>query len=45
MHSPLFEKAKDYYDRGLWSEEQLKALVLKGKLTEDEFKEITGKDI
>jgi len=42
MHSPIFEKAKDYYGQGLWGKNHLKALVGKGKLTELEYEEITG---
>lgn len=41
-HSEFFEKAKDYYERGLWSKAQLRALVTKGKLTAGEYEEITG---
>ena len=42
MHSPIFEKAKDYYGQGLWGKNHLKALVGKGKLMESEYEEITG---
>ncbi len=44
MHSKDFETFKHYYDLGLWTEEQLRNAVLKGRITDAEFKEITGKD-
>lgn len=40
----VVEMAKKYYDEGLWPISRLKALVKKGKLTKDEYKEITGED-
>lgn len=33
------------YQRGLWSEDMLKKLILKGKLTYSEYTEIVGEDI
>lgn len=48
-HSEAYEKAKEYYPK-LWSAKMLVALVKKAdsqgnpKLTEDEYKEITGFD-
>lgn len=39
-----YEMAKKYYDEGLWPKKYLKALVKKGKLTADEYKDITGDD-
>lgn len=39
-----FEMAKDYYPK-LWSEDRIKALYEKGKLTKGEYAEITGKSI
>lgn len=44
MHSKDFDKFKRYYDLGLWNETQLRNAVLKGRITNAEFKEITGKD-
>lgn len=41
MASEAYEKAKKYYPT-FWSAKMLAALVGKGKLTEDEYKEITG---
>lgn len=35
------EMAKNYYPK-LWNIERLKALVAVGKLSEEDFKEITG---
>lgn len=35
------EMAKNYYPK-LWSIDRLKALVAVGKLSEEDFKEITG---
>ena len=37
-----FEKAKYYYDRGLWNEVKLQALVRKGFITQAEYDEIVG---
>lgn len=42
MHSPIFEKAKEYYEQGFWGKNHLKALVKKSKLTASEYEEITG---
>lgn len=44
MHSPKFEKVKNYYDTGLWNLARVRNAVVKGWITEAEFKEITGKD-
>ena len=37
------EMAKNYYPK-LWDINRLKALVAVGKLSEDDFKEITGEE-
>lgn len=37
------EMAMNYYPK-LWSIDRLKALVAAGKLSKDEYKEITGED-
>ena len=42
--SKNFEKVKNYYDRGLWSLDRVKAAVGKW-ITADEYKEITGKEV
>lgn len=39
-----FEKIKEYYDRGLWNKEMVRNAVIKGKITEAQYKEITGED-
>ena len=44
MHSEMYEKVKFYYDNGNWSINRVKQAVVKGRITEEEFKEITGKD-
>lgn len=41
-HSKNFEKVKNYYDRGLWSEQRVHDAVGKW-ITEEEYTEITGK--
>ena len=44
MHSKLFEKYRDRYNRGGCTKEQLKKLVTLGAITAEEYKEITGED-
>lgn len=39
-----YDKIKNYYDKELWTKEQVKVAVEKGKINEDEYKEITGED-
>lgn len=39
-----YKKIKDYYSRKLWNIEQVRVAVEKGKITEEEYKEITGED-
>ncbi|MDV9723591.1 XkdX family protein [Clostridioides difficile] len=34
----------DFYRNNNWTKEQVKATVLKDKITEGEYKEITGED-
>lgn len=38
------EMARKNYERGLWTIEMLDRLVEVGRLTAEEFKEITGQD-
>ena len=38
--SKIFEKAKKYYENGLWTEKHLAALVSAGRLTQEEYDEI-----
>lgn len=40
----MFEKVKKYYDLGFYNDSQVAAFVEKGKLTPEQYKEITGKD-
>lgn len=40
----MFEKIKKFYDMGLYSKEQVAAFVAKGKITPEQYKEITGED-
>lgn len=39
-----FEKVKYYYDHGLWSIDRVRNAVVKGWITAEQFKEITGED-
>lgn len=40
----MFAIVKRYYEKGIYSEEDVKVFVKAGKLTEAQYKEITGKD-
>lgn len=42
--SDWYEKIKSYYDKGLWSKAMVKNAVVKGKITAEEYKLITGED-
>lgn len=42
--SKMYEKIKKYYDTGLWSEERVKNMVIKGIITEEEYASIVGKE-
>lgn len=42
--SANFDKVKDYYDRGLWNLGQVRNAVLKGWITAEEYREITGEE-
>jgi len=39
-----FEKIKNYYDKGLWTKDMVRNAVVKGKITEAQYKLITGED-
>ena len=39
-----FDKVKRYFDRGLWSLAMVRNAVIKGWITAEEFKTITGED-
>ena len=43
-HSKMFEQIKQWYDNGLWGKKAVRNAVIKGFITEDEYKEITGED-
>ena len=36
------EKIKKWYEQGLWTAEMVRNAVVKGKLTDDEYREIVG---
>lgn len=36
------EKIKRWYEQGLWTAQMVRNAVIKGKLTEDEYREIVG---
>lgn len=42
VHSKDFEKIKRYYDNGFWTKKMVKNAVVKGKITAEEYEEITG---
>ena len=42
--SKMYEKIKKYYDTGLWSEERVRNMVIKGYITEEEYASIVGKE-
>ena len=42
--SKMFEKVKKYYDKGLWKIQAVRNAVVKGWITAEEYKEITGED-
>lgn len=39
-----FEEIKQYYDLGFWTKENVALAVEKGKITEEQYKVITGED-
>lgn len=40
----MFDKVKKFYDLGLYTKDQVRKFVEKNKLTEQEYKIITGED-
>ena len=40
----MFDKIKQYFDTGVWDERKVRDAVLKGVISEEQFKAITGKD-
>lgn len=43
-HSKNYQKVKRYYDMKMWDETRVRNSVKMGWITEEEFREITGKD-
>jgi uncharacterized XkdX family phage protein len=43
MSQRYYEICKRYYDQGIYTDDDLKKFVAKGKLTPEEYEEITGK--
>lgn len=43
-HSKNFYKVKNWYDTGYWKEPRVREAVVKGWITEDEYKEIVGEN-
>lgn len=44
MRSANFEKVKNYYAQKLWPKTWVKNAVIKGWITSEEYKAITGED-
>lgn len=44
MHSKDFEKIKQWYEKGIYKKTHVLVMVEKGKITAEEYKEITGED-
>lgn len=42
--SAKFETVKRHYNMGFWEEKQVRNAVVKGWITAEEFRAITGKD-
>ena len=42
--SKMYEKIKEYYNTGLWSEGRVINMVVKGIITEEEYASIVGKE-
>ena len=42
--SNWFEKIKKYFNAGLWTKKMVGNAVVKGKITAEQYKEITGND-
>ena len=43
--SKHFEQVKEFFDKGVWSEEKVRAAVAKNWITASEFQTITGHGI
>ena len=44
MHSPKFEKVKNYYQQGMWPVDRVALAVVKDWITAEEYTEITGEE-
>lgn len=40
----MYDKIKRFYDMGLWTEAMVRNAVVKGLITPEEYKMITGED-
>lgn len=40
----MFEKINKWFKLGLWTKEMVADAVVKGKISEEDYKEITGED-
>lgn len=43
-HSAMFDDINKWYHEGYWKKKQVKNAVKKGKITEEEYREIVGED-
>ena len=43
-HSPEYDTIKFFYDHNLWDISKVHKAVEKGRITAEEYKEITGED-
>ena len=41
-HSKMYDDIKKWYDDHFWSKKKVRNAVAKGKITEEEYEEITG---
>ena len=39
----MYEKIKEWYELGVWNEERVRNAVVKGKITAEQYSQITGK--
>lgn len=42
MHSKKFEKIREWYHLGMWSESRVRSAVVQGWITSEEYEEIVG---
>ena len=40
----MYQKILQWYKAGIWTKQMVRNAVIKGKITQAEFKEITGED-